>query len=377
MRFLKNVIRTGRSILSFHSAADELSIDSIHSNGRKVSITEILAKTIKIETPFEAETFSFIKSWLSGNQTFPLKTSGSTGTPKEITLTRSQLQQSAQRTIKVLNLSSNQTALVCLDTKYIAGKMMLVRALESNMKIVAAEPSSNPIKNISVQPDFGAFVPLQLAEIFTDEDSVNKLNHFNSIIIGGASISAALLEKIKTLSCTVYATYGMTETVSHIALQKLNGEHAQDYFEVLPDITISVDERDCLVVSLPGFSEPIITNDVVNLIDKTHFKILGRYDNIINSGGVKLVPEIIEKKLSPLLVNQSFFITSIRDERLGQKLVLIIEGKPEPALPKALKLTLSSYEVPKEIFYLDAFIRTETQKINREQTLEKALKTNR
>lgn len=375
MRFLKNVIRTGRSIPSFHSATYELSIASIHSNGRKVSITEILTETVTIETAFEAETFSFIKSWLSGKQTFTLKTSGSTGTPKEITLTRNQLQQSAQRTIKALHLSSDNTALVCLDTKYIAGKMMLVRALETNMQIVAVEPSSNPLKNISARPDFGAFVPLQLAEIFTDEDSVNKLNQFKSIIIGGASISATLLEKIKTLSCAVYATYGMTETVSHIALQKLNGEHAQDYFEVLSDIAISVDERDCLVVQLPDFSEPVITNDVVNLIDNNSFKILGRYDNIINSGGIKLLPETIEKKLSPLLTNQSFFITSIRDERLGEKLVLIIEGKPQPELPEALKLALSSYEVPKEIFYLDEFIRTDTHKINRVQTLEKALKS--
>lgn len=344
-------------------------------NNHEITTQGILEDSTPVQTSFEVETISFIKNWLTGKQSFLLKTSGSTGNPKEITLSRAQLTASANRTISKLSLSDKNTALVCLDTKYIAGKMMLVRALEGNMKIVAVEPSANPLKKLSEQPDFAAFVPLQLDEIFTDEDSVKKLNQFQSIIIGGASVSSTLLEKIKTLPCSVYATYGMTETVSHIALQKLNGEHAQDYFEVLPNITISVDERDCLVLSLPEFSEPVITNDLVNLIDKTKFNILGRYDNIINSGGVKLVPETIEKKIEPLLVNQSFFVAWIRDERLGQKVVLIIEGKAQSELPAALKLALSSYEIPKEIFYLDAFVRTETKKINRQQTVEKALKS--
>ncbi|HET9054339.1 MAG TPA: acyl-CoA synthetase, partial [Cyclobacteriaceae bacterium] len=219
-------------------------------------------------------------------------------------------------------------------------------------------------------------VPLQLDEIFRDEDSVKKLNQFHSVIVGGASVSTALLEKIKTLSCNVYATYGMTETVSHIALQKLNEPHAQDYFETLPNITIKADVRDCLVIGLPDFSEPVITNDLVNIIDKTRFKILGRYDNIINSGGIKLIPEAIEKKIEPFL-KQSFFVAGIPDERLGQKLVLMIEVGTVPGLLPALKSALDAYEVPKEIFYTEAFTRTETQKINRAQTLERALKSKR
>jgi O-succinylbenzoic acid--CoA ligase len=347
---------------------------SVLVNGRNVTISAILSGSAELQSVFEGETVDFIKHWLGDVQTFTLTTSGSTGTPKEIALTRSQLIHSAQRTIKALSLSADDTALICLDTKYIAGKMMLVRALEANMKIVAAEPSSNPIKNLSVQPDFAAFVPLQLDEIFKDESSVRKLNQFNSIIVGGTSVSTTLLEKIKTLSCAVYATYGMTETVSHIALQKLNGADAQDHFETLPGIKIRTDERDCLVLSLPDFREPVITNDIVKIIDHSGFKILGRYDNVINSGGVKLMPETIEKKLSPLLTNQDFFVAGIPDDRLGQKLVLIIEGKQQE-LPARLKLALATYEIPKEIFYLDEFVRTETQKINRLQTLEKALKS--
>ena len=344
-------------------------------NLRTAALSEIISGSAASFSPFEAETFSFINQWLSGQQTFILQTSGSTGTPKEITVTREQLRASAHRTINKLKLSHKQTALVCLDTKYIAGKMMLVRALETNMKIVAIEPSSNPLKSVSTQPDFGAFVPLQLDEIFKDEGLVKKLNQFQSIIIGGAAVSESLREKIKSLSCDVYATYGMTETVSHIALQKLNGADAQEYFETFPDVKIKLDSRDCMVIELPGFNEPIVTNDLVNIIDNHHFKILGRFDNIINSGGVKLVPETIEKKLSSLLVHQSFFVAGVADERLGHKLVLIVEGNVLPDLANKLKLALPAYEVPKEILYVDKFIRTETQKINRIKTVEKTLKT--
>lgn len=344
-------------------------------NQREAALSEIISGSAVSFSDFETATFTFLKSWLSDNQTFNLKTSGSTGPPKEITLTRTQLLSSAKRTIKALHLSADDTALVCLDTKYIAGKMMLVRALEANMQIVAVEPSSNPVKDLSVQPDVGAFVPLQLDAIFQDETSVKKLNQFKSIILGGTSVSKSLSEKIKMLSCAVYATYGMTETVSHIALQKLNGADAQEYFETLPEIKIKTDERDCLVVELPDFHEPIVTNDIVKIINDSTFQILGRYDTIINSGGIKLVPEAIEKKIEPLLPDQAFFVAGINDERFGQKLVLIVEGKLQLELPAALKLALSAYEIPKEIFYLDKFSRTETQKINRLQNVEKALKS--
>lgn len=349
---------------------------SISINSREISISAILSGSAHPQSEFERETFAFIKSWLNQTQTFTLTTSGSTGTPKEITLTRNQLQQSAHRTIKALNLSSVHTALICLDTRYIAGKMMLVRALEANMLMVAVEPSSNPLKNISRQPHFGAFVPLQLDEIFKHEESVKKLNRFKSVILGGTSISASLMQKIKTLSCDAYATYGMTETVSHIALQKLNGADAQDYFETLRGVTIKTDERDCLVIELNGFTEPVITNDLVKIIDHSGFEVLGRYDNIINSGGVKLIPETIERKVEPIL-KQSFFVSGIADERLGQKLIFVVESHVQPGLMATLRLALSAYEIPKEIFYVDQFVRTQTQKINRPKTLEKALKSKR
>ncbi len=348
-------------------------------NNQRLPIREILKHSSFGKTPFETGTLMFIKKWLEGVQTFTLHTSGSTGTPKEITLTREQLQQSALRTAQALKLSAGNTALVCVDTKYIAGKMMLVRALETNMNIVAVEPASNPFKNIpaTTSIDFTALVPLQLEEILKDNASTEKLNCVKNIIIGGAAVSENLKSKIRNLKSTVYATYGMTETVSHIALQKLNGVDAQHCFETLPDINIKTDKRGCLVIDLPGFRDPIITNDIVTHIDESHFTIAGRYDNIINSGGIKLIPESIELKIRPLLPQHDFFVAGIDDERLGQKLVLIIEGISLPHIAETLKPVLSAYENPKEIFFLEQFVRTATGKINRVKTLEKALESNR
>lgn len=357
--------------------------DHIIINNRTVALPEISSGSAVSFTPFETETFSFIKTWLTGEPEFTLTTSGSTGTPKEITLSRSQLQQSAHRTILALELTNQHTALVCLDTKYIAGKMMLVRALETNMKIIAAEPSSNPFKNLTdnASIDFVALVPLQLEEILKDSLSTQHLNRVKNIIIGGAAISENLKSQISNLKSNVYATYGMTETVSHIALQRLNGSNPAPHFETLPGIKIKTDERDCLVIELPGFKEPIITNDIVRIINDSAFILLGRYDNVINSGGVKLNPETIEQKITTIFnslhYQLSFFVAGVPDERLGQKLVLLIEGHVDSStdLLSALKEKLNAYEAPKAIITVAAFERTATQKINRLKTLGKALAT--
>lgn len=352
---------------------------SIRINHREVILRDIIGNLAPAHSEFESETFSFIKNWLTGAETFKLTTSGSTGSPKEIILTRHQLQQSANRTREAIGLTPQDTALVCLDTKYIAGKMMLVRALEGNMKIIAIEPSSNPLGKIGseIRLTFGAFVPLQLHEILNHPGSARLLNQFKVIIVGGASINAQLESEVKKLSCAVYATYGMTETVSHIALQKLNGNNADDHFSTLPGIKISKDERGCLVIDLPEFSEKIVTNDLVEIINPTTFRWLGRYDNVINSGGFKITPERIEKLIETifqgLTLKRSYFIGAMPDKQFGQKLFLAIEGFPvsvEKRIMAGLKQHLHPYEVPKKVFYIRKFIRTETGKINRIKTTE-------
>lgn len=353
------------------------SLSSIYINHRQVNLTEITPGGATSVSDFEFETFSCIQDWLQEIDSFKLQTSGSTGIPKEITLTRNQLQQSALRTIKVFDLNNNDTAFVCLDTKYIAGKMMLVRALESNMKIVAVEPSSNPLQKLPSEPSisFAAFVPLQLQEILKQGDSIQKLNRMKAIIIGGAVVSASLQQEIQKLSCPVYATYGMTETVSHIALQRLNSMEASDHFTVLPGIGIELDERGCLVIRLPEFEEKIVTNDLVELLTPTSFRWSGRIDHVINSGGFKISPEkierIVERIFHDRMINRPFFVCGIPDDRLGQKLILTIEGFPisgEKKILALLKQHLHAYEVPKQIFHIREFIRTGTGKVNRVKT---------
>ena len=349
--------------------------DEIIINNRLVIIQDIIKKTVVAHTSFEENTFSFIRDWFLENEVFTLQTSGSTGTPKQITLTRNQLKQSAVRTLKALQLVSEQTVLVCLDTKYIAGKMMLVRAFEGNLKIVATEPSSNPLKNITENEiNFAAFVPMQLQEILNDPSTKNRLNQFNKIIIGGAPINASLELIIQKLSCKVFATYGMTETVSHIALKQINGLERSAYFKTLPGISISKDERDCLVIKLPEFSEKIITNDLVDIIEENCFQWEGRWDNIINSGGYKISPEQLEEKIgfvfNELSINKRFIVSNHPDDRLGQKLILVIEGEKitqeqERLLLKKLKSYIHPYELPKTIHYIKEFTLTNTGKINR------------
>lgn len=350
---------------------------AIWINNREVTLTEILSGGGMPSSEFESHTFSFIKNWVQGIDFIKLQTSGSTGEPKEITLTRDQLEKSAQRTIKAIALDKEHVAFVCLDTKYIAGKMMLVRALESDMKIIASEPTANPLHKISsdARISFAAFVPLQVQEMLKHPDSIKKLNQMKAIIVGGGEVNASLQTEIKKLQCAVYATYGMTETVSHIALQRLNGKEASNSFTSLPGVAIEIDERGCLVIQLPEFQEKIKTNDLVELEGPTDFRWLGRFDNVINSGGFKISPEKIEKIIESIFqeraIVRQFFVCGLPDSRFGQKLILVIEGFPISGGKKilaALSQQLHPYEVPKQILHIREFILTDTGKINRLKT---------
>lgn len=351
---------------------------SLDLNGKAFSIEEL--KTISPEgNEFEKSTLKFCKAWLSGQNEFKLSTSGSTGTPKEITISREAMEASAQMTISTLRLKSNDTALVCLDTKYIAGQMMLVRSLLAGMNVVAVEPSANPFNNVSRSIDFTALVPYQLEAILNQ--SPEKLDKVRCAIIGGAAVSNSLRDRIQKCGCAIYATYGMTETISHIALQKLNGADAQDYFEALENIRLRLDERGCLRVSASHLKEEIITNDIVELLTESKFKWLGRADNMINSGGVKVSPEkvesVLEKIFDSLTISNRFFVAGPPDEKLGQHVVVVFEGKSldyelqQEILSKAAQ-HLTKYEVPKGFRFLEKFFETATGKINRIESLKLA-----
>ncbi|QJW90399.1 AMP-binding protein [Spirosoma taeanense] len=344
-------------------------------------------------TAYEAEALAFCRAWLSGQTTFTLHTSGSTGTPKPISLTRAQMRASAHLTGLTLGLLPGDTALVCLNIRYVAGVMMLVRGLELGLPMTILEPTSNPLADfrptksgsLSAPFAFSALVPLQLQTILEETpEKIPILNGMKAILVGGAATSPALEQALQVLTAPVYATYGMTETVSHIAFRRLNGPTATDVFTALPGVEMGTDERGCLhITSAATNFERIQTNDVVELVNPptdsaTRFRLLGRSDRIINSGGVKVQPERIEQLIETVLTSfgpvPRLFVAGLPDKRLGQRIVLVSEGKaiddaPWANVQEAIRAQLGPYAVPKERLTVPRFAETPTGKIDRTATL--------
>ena len=343
-------------------------------NGQSFSSIDELfeySKTLSVSTN------EFLQDWYSNEDFVLVKTSGSTGKPKVIQLKKEFMKNSAMATGEFFNLPAQTTALLCMSTEYIAGKMMLVRAMVLGWCLDVVKPISNPLKKLDKPYDFSAMVPLQLENSFSEIESIKKL------IVGGGTVSQELEKQIQDISTEVFATFGMTETITHIAVRKLNNFYPTDLasastYKLLPNVSISKDDRSCLVIDAPEVSDAkIITNDVVEVVSKNEFKWLGRFDHVINSGGIKLHPEEIEKKLSNTIA-QRFFVTGVPDQTLGEKLVLIIEenvisNQEEKSFKKELLTSfikiLTKYEIPKHIYFVDKFVETETKKIQRTKTL--------
>ncbi len=313
---------------------------------------------------FFPDSYSFLENAFDTSDTIEVTTSGSTGTPKKITILKRAMLRSAEATQQFFDLPSKTTALHCLPTDFIAGKMMWVRAIHLGWHLDVVQTDGNPLKQNEAVYDFAAMVPLQV------ENSLTNLNRIKKLIIGGAPISYSLKQELKKKECLSFQTYGMTETITHIAIKKIE-EATKNHYQCLPGISISQDARACLLIEAPHVSEDkISTNDIVRLISPSEFEWLGRFDNVINSGGIKLFPEQIEEKIAPILTFP-FIITALPDEKLGQKVLLLIESIVEISnLEKQLLQTdLSKFEMPKEIHYLQSFVRTKNGKINRNNTL--------
>ena len=340
-----------------------------------------LKELLEFSKSISKEAFSFLEDWFSDKEYIQVQTSGSTGAPKDILLKKEHIRNSALATADFFSLYEKTTALCCLPVDFIAGKMMFVRALTLGWHIDVILPTSFPLNKIDKEYDFCAMVPLQLS------NSLNKITLIDKLIVGGGAVSSNLETSIQKIPTKIYATYGMTETITHIAVKPLNvssnlpvrqtGVVERSYYQLLPNVSISQDERNCLVIDAPEVSdEKITTNDVVEIISKEEFIWKGRYDNVINSGGIKLYPEEIEAKLSSI-IDVRFFVAGIPDEKLGEKLVLVVEGNNSPVISnKVRNLTheFSKFEVPKEIYFVTKFIATQTKKIQRQKTLDLILK---
>lgn len=318
---------------------------------------------IKEGEDYEKPVGSFILDWFDDRPFIEMKTSGTTGKPKTIRVDKQAMVNSALATGDFFDLRPGDKALQCLPVKYIAGKMMLVRGFILGLDMDFVAPSSAPLQKNETEYDFVAMVPLQA------QNSIKELQHqVKKMIVGGVKMNSTLEQQLLKIPTLTYETYGMTETITHIAAKKI-GEKA---FTVLPNVTISYDENNCLVISAPRISnEIIVTKDIVELVNENQFVFLGRYDNIVNSGGIKLIPEQIEDKLGKK-IQARFFVAGKPDEQLGEKLVLIVEGEKFDIDPVIFEV-LDKYEKPKEIHFVTKFKETETGKVIRKETLEMVL----
>ncbi|MDR9456930.1 MAG: AMP-binding protein [Salegentibacter sp.] len=360
--------------------ADKYKVPETHPDFRlnkrcfsNAELYQVAYSFIKEGEPFEERIGNFILDWIKPGHTIEVQTSGSTGKPKKLRIKKEHMINSALATSKFFDLPEKTTALMCLPADFIAGKMMLVRAMVLGWHLDLVPPSSNPLDQVYKRYDFCAMTPFQL------DNSIGRLHLIQKLIVGGGAVSPKLQKMVKDVETKVYETYGMTETVTHIAAKRLNPKNKKKQakpFKVLPNIHISQDERGCLVIKAPKLAdEPIVTNDVVEILTYKRFIWKGRIDNMINSGGIKLFPEEIERKLRKI-IDQRLFVTSMPDEALGQKLILFVESDFSEELLSELRekiknlKSLGKYEVPKKIYLIEKFEETPNGKIHRENTVK-------
>lgn len=336
-------------------------------------------KSYKPASTFEEKVKAFALEWLSDKQEFQFQTSGSTGEPKKITFTRQQMQASARLTQQTFDLKSGQNALLCLDPDFVAGKMMIVRALEIGMNLIAIEPAGNPLAKLTFKDpmEFAAFVPYQLSAILQNPITAKKLNSIAKAIVGGAASTPELIEQLQGCSTIFHETYGMTETLTHVAIRKLNPPELA--FKALPGVTLWLNTNLCLSLQLDHLGiDRVETHDVVQLQTRDTFTVTGRYDNIINTAGVKVLPEMLEAKIEDIMQQHfsesAFFIGGVKDKQFGEKVVLFVEHEFISETTKnivfnQLKQVLRNFEVPKEILAVPAFKRTDVGKLKRQETI--------
>lgn len=349
---------------TYHNVHNKFKLNGFHLD--KEDLCRVAYSFIKEGDDFEKPVGNFLLDWFDDLPYIEMTTSGTTGKPKTIRIEKQAMVNSALATGDFFDLQPGDKVLHCLPVKYIAGKMMLVRAFVLGLDTDFVAPSLSPFAaNNDTVYDFVAMVPLQA------QHSLGALKHVRKMIIGGVGINKSLAKELQKLPTEVYETYGMTETITHIAAKKI-GEKA---FTVLPNVTLSYDDNNCLVIHAPRISNEIIrTNDLVKLVNENQFVFLGRFDNVINSGGIKLIPEQVEEKLSGHIKSR-YFVGGIPDEDLGEKLVLVVEGEKPESYDYNFD-TLDKYEKPKEIFFIPKLRETETGKIKRKETLQQVISNN-
>lgn len=323
---------------------------------------------------WELAILNFSYEWLDErNESFLVSTSGSTGKPKSISISRCQMIESALATANYLDLKEGQSSLLILPAQFIAGKIMIVRALVLGLDFYFLEPKVDVLLQIDREYDFCAAIPLQIQKVL-NSNVPERLDLLSEVIIGGAALANDDITKLQNLKSHFYATYGMTETITHIAMKPLNGSRTSESYQCLPGISIDQDDRDCLRIYSQRLPQEItMTNDRVQLINEKEFTLLGREDAVINSGGLKIQAEELEELIEASL-DLEIMIGFIEDKTLGQKLVLLIEGQEKEfdkkEIQAQLKKILAKNKVPKEIRFIAKLFRTQNNKLNRAKNQE-------
>lgn len=336
-------------------------------------LIEALEKDIPAySAAWQKSIFVFLNQWFNSGDDISVHTSGSTGKPQDIHLSKSKMRVSALMTCDYFGLKPMDRALLCLSAENIAGKMMLVRAIERGLHLIAVNPVGCPLSNINETIKFAAMVPIQVQHCL-DQKCLDKTE---ILLIGGVAVSDSLQTELYDYTVQCYSSYGMTETMSHVAIKRLNGPDASEWFEGLDEISFSLNDRGCLqIVAKPLGVDQLQTNDICELQGTNRFRWLGRFDFVINSGGVKVHPEQLEKLLSPY-ITMPFFITGLDDEKLGEKVVLFIQASTIVQVPVIEIMQVikewPKYQQPKDIFSIPEFVYTLSGKINRIATKLKA-----
>ena len=317
----------------------------------------------------------FLKEWNNDLPTLRVHTSGSTGKPKEMWVEKQRMLASARMTCDMLGLKQGDTALLCMPLDYIAGKMMMVRSIERGMQLIDIEPSSHPLQSLvgrEQKIDLAAFVPLQVIKTLENEQETEMFRSIKNVLIGGGAIDEKLESTLKQFPNKIYSTYGMTETLSHIALRPISGKDASLWYTPCPNVSIGISEENTLTITAPSLiAETLITNDIAELNEQGQFRILGRKDNTINTGGIKVQMEEIERLLR-LAKLTNCQVTAVPDPVLGEAIVLLLPKSICMDIGPAIS-SLPKYWRPRHILRVPNLPQTPTGKPNRAEAKTIAL----
>ena len=328
----------------------------------------------------------FLSEWNNDSDRVLVHTSGSTGNPKPMMVEKKRMLNSARITCDFLGLKPGDSALLCMSLDYIAGKMVVVRSIERHLHLISVSPSGHPLKDVNKEITFAAMVPMQVYNTLQVPEERERLSRIRHLIIGGGAIDAALEQELQSLpgDIAIWSTYGMTETLSHIALRRINGDEPSEWYQPFDSVRISQTEEGCLVIDAPQVcAETLVTNDIVeiepyiyNKVGKLRFRIKGRKDNVICSGGIKIQIEEVETLLKPHL-EKPFMLAKKKDEKFGEIAVLLSEDEDIKKVEATVRRLLSDesekssdhkkykYWIPKEFRYVEHLPLTETGKPKR------------